>query len=227
MPVRLLYRQVRDTTRIAARNLQCWNLTEDGVAERYRAAYHDERGYTASSTHERIIKEAQAAFIAANTGARKVLVAGCSAGELLVSLERAGIEAWGFDIAPDLHSFCMEEVRPRVRVGRMTAIPFDAADRFDAVVAIDVFEHVPRRSVPRMVEELRRIGAPALVTLIDHVSLNDPGHVTLMPLLWWRQVLRRVYRLRPAHRVAREARPGVYGLDPADPEHVVRVWDRR
>ena len=225
MPVRTLYRQVRDTAKITLRNLRCWNLTEDGVADLYRGDYHDARGYTTSPEHERHIKDAQAEFIVRNTGAKKVLVAGCSAGELLVSLERAGVEAWGFDIAADLQSFCLESVRQRVRVGRMTRIPFDRADGFDAIVAIDVFEHVPRRSVPTMVDELTRLGAPALVTLINHVSLNDPGHVTLMPLLWWRVQLRRAYHLRPEERTLRLPRAGIYGLDPSDRVHVLRAWD--
>lgn len=226
MRVRLAWRSVRDTVLIGARDLRWWNAREADLAPLYARAYHDERGYTASAEEERAIKDAHAAFVVRATGARKVLVAGCSAGDLLRSLERVGIEAWGFDISPDLFAFCGDDLRDRVRHGSMTAIPYGPEDGFDAVVATDVFEHVPRRSVGAMVRELRRLESPSLVTLIDHVSLRDPGHVTLMPLVWWRVAFRGAYRLRPSRGVDRTGLPVVYGLDPADRHHVLRVWDR-
>lgn len=226
MSVRLGYRRSRDTARIAWRNLRCRGLTEADVAALYERTYHDERGYTASSEHERAIKDAHAEFIVRNTTPAKVLVAGCSAGDLLVALEERGVEAWGFDISPDLDALCLPAVRDRVRHGSMTAIPYSPEDRFDAVVATDVFEHVPRRSIPGMVAELARLNAPHLVTLIDHVSLLDPGHVTLMPLSWWRARLQGVYALRPERALRRDPPLGLYGLDPANPNQLLRVWDR-
>lgn len=226
MGVRLGYRRTRDTALIAWRNLRCLRLTEADVASLYARSYHEERGYTAASDHEREIKDAHAEFIVRNTGARKVLVAGCSAGDLLLSLEQRGVEAWGFDISPDLDTLCIPSVRGRVRCGSMTDIPYGPTDGFDALVAVDVFEHVPHRSIQPMVRELDRLGAPHLITLIDHVSLRDPGHVTLMPLPWWRLQLRRAYELRSEQRVRREGLPAVYGLDPSSRTHVLRVWDR-
>lgn len=225
MTVRKAYRAARDGGRAALRDLASWNLTEDDVREIYGEDYHQHRDYVISAEEQARIKSAHADFIVRHTTPKKVLVAGCSGGQLVRALRERGVEAWGFDISPDLDSICYPDVRPWVRSGSLTAIPYNRDDGFDVIVAIDVFEHVPRRSVRQMVGELRRLGTPHLVTLINHISVADPGHISLFPMWWWQRQLRGVYRLRPRRAADLADLPAVYGLDRADDVHVVRVWD--
>jgi hypothetical protein len=181
---------------------------DDAIAALYSGDYHVRQGYAVASPLEAARKARLAQLTVELTSPRKVLVAGCSAGECLRRFEALGVDAHGFDVAPDLLSFAYPDVAARVRVGRVEAIPFEHADGFDVLTALDVFEHVPEDRIDAMVGEFRRIGLRAI-----------DGHVTLRPLSWWDAKLAPHFVRQRVHDV-----PPI--LDPArpDPTTFLRVW---
>lgn len=220
-----MVRQSRDVARAALRDLRCFWYTEADVRDIYAHGYHEARGYAKDDAEQARIKQAHAEVIVRNARAQKVLEAGCSNGELVRALRARGTEAWGFDISASVYDIAYPDARPYVRQGSILDIPFGAADGFDTLVAIDVFEHIPRRLVPKLVSELVRMRVRTLVTLINHISVNDPGHVSLFPMFWWERKLAPHFRLRPASSTDHAGIGPVYGIDPSDPVHVIRFWD--
>jgi SAM-dependent methyltransferase len=189
----------------------------------YTKDYFIQYHYCTNDPHERIIKDAQAEYIVRAIHPVKVLVAGCAAGELVRALRLKNVQAWGFDISSAAKDVAYPEVVDYLRVGSMTDIPFDRMDQFDALVAIDVFEHIPLRDVNRMVEEINRLAPKFLLTIIAHESLFI-GHITLMPLSWWEGKFRRHYRRINNISVDIKGIPEVYGVN--DPFNPIRIWER-
>lgn len=226
MPVRHWYRGCRDSARAAIRDIRCWNYTEDDVRAIYAGGYHDERGYSRDDAEQLAIKVAHAEFVWRHASPGKIVEAGCSNGELVRQLRGKGADAWGFDITSDLDRIAYPDVRPYLRTGSLLEPPYSSSDGFGTLVAVDVFEHIPRRRVRDLVRALDSLGVNTLVTLINHISVNDPGHISLYPLSWWQWKLWPTFRLRPEAELDRSGLTGVYGLDPDDAVHVLRVWDR-
>jgi SAM-dependent methyltransferase len=115
----------------------------------------------------------------------RVLDVGCSAGEVVRLLRDRGIDAHGFDVCPDVASHAARSVAPFLRAGPLAAIPYSAADGFDTLVALDVFEHIPEHLIGAMVGEFARLGVKRIVTRIALCEFHHAGHVTLRPLSWW------------------------------------------
>lgn len=189
----------------------------------YSKDYFARCHYSTDHPQEGMIKDSQAEFIIRAVKPKKVLVAGCAAGELIRSLRAKGVECWGFDFAPDLGSVAYPDVAHYLRPGSLTAIPFECADGFDVFVAFDVFEHVLLKDIDRMIAEIDRLAPVYLVTIIAH-GFIDIGHVTLMPLVWWQRKFAKHYALFPV-RVDTEGIAKVYGIDDADSP--IRIWRRR
>lgn len=160
-------------------------ITDAELEAMYDASYHEDTSYSAGLEREQKRKRHMAELVCSTLHPRKVLVAGCSAGETVRQLRQVGVEAWGFDLCPELADIAYEEVRPFVRQGSITDIPFDAADGFDTLTAFDLLEHVPEDRVDRVVQELERLQLSHLATLIAHCEFSYTGHVTLRPLSWW------------------------------------------
>ncbi len=150
----------------------------------------------------------------------KVLDAGCSAGEVVRQLRARGIDAHGFDLCPDLARIAYPEVAPFLRQGSVESIPFAPEDGFDTLLALDVFEHIPERSVPAMVREFARLGVRRVIAHIALVEFQYPGHITLRPLPWWDAQLAPWFR-----RVAPKAAPAVAAGFGADPSRYLRVYE--
>src|SRR5207302_4412866 len=106
-------------------------------------------------------------------------------GELVRQCRALGIDAYGFDVIPTIHEITFPEVRDYVRQGSLTAIPYNASDAFDTLIAIDVLEHIPERDLGKVIEEWCRLGIIKLVLLINLNQFWFPGHVTMRPLSWW------------------------------------------
>jgi hypothetical protein len=106
-------------------------------------------------------------------------------GELVRQCRAIGIDAYGFDVIPNVQEIAFPEAREFLRHGSLTAIPFSAADGFDTLIAIDVLEHIPERDLPQMVGEWLKLGVSKLVLLINLNQFWFPGHITLRPLWWW------------------------------------------
>ncbi len=160
-------------------------VTDEQLAQLYSQPYHTKNNYTGSTDNENMLKGRLAELVIQLAKPRRVLVAGCSAGECIRQLRARGVEAWGFDLCPDLQGMAYDEVKPYLRVGSITDIPFGAEDGFDTLTALDLFEHVPEDRVPIMVEQIDRLGVQNVAALIAMGEFQYEGHITLRPLHWW------------------------------------------
>lgn len=199
-------------------------VTADDLEALYAAEYHAGQSYAVSSPFEQQRKGVLADLTIELTRPEKVLVAGCSAGECIRQLRARGVDAWGFDICPEVEKIAYPEAQGFVRRGSVTRIPFEAGDGFDTLTAFDVFEHVPEVSLPAMVEEFRRLGLRHLVVLTAYCEYGYPGHVTLRPLRWWDNVFAPHFTRVPNHELP-NAWP-VVEPGSADPTKLLRVYSR-
>lgn len=171
-------------------------VSDADLAAHYAAAYHTTMNYANGATSEAAYKGALADLVVAVCRPRKVLVAGCSAGECIRQLRARGVDAWGFDICPDLLEIAYPEARPYVRRGAADAIPFGPEDGSDTLTALDVLEHVPEDRVPALARELRRLGIVHVAARVALCEFQYPGHITLRPLAWWDAQLGAAYTRR-------------------------------
>ena len=151
----------------------------------YAGDYHHSQNYANNHPYETAYKKRIVDALLSILGPRKVLDAGCSAGEVVRQLRERGVDAWGFDLCSDLDVIGYPEVRDNLRQGKVTGIPFGPEDGFDTLVALDVFEHIPEADVPAMIDEFARLGVKRVVALIALCEFQCAGHITLRPLHWW------------------------------------------
>jgi hypothetical protein len=161
-----------------------WSPVPGGMVT-YDAAYHELNNYTYGDPREIAIKSVQAKIIAELASPGKCVIAGCSNGELVRQCRAIGIDAYGFDVIPNVREIAFPEAREFLKHGAMAAIPFSAEDGFDTLIAIDVLEHIPERDLPQMVNEWLKLGVSKLILLINLNQFWFPGHITLRPLCWW------------------------------------------
>lgn len=152
---------------------------------RYDEDYHSSNRYTQGDPVEIEIKTVQAEIVKNLAAPKKCLIAGSSNGELVRRCRAIGIDAYGFDLIPNVKEIAFPEVRDYLRFGSLTSIPYAAADAFDTLVAVDVLEHIPERDIPAMVDQWLALDIRKLVLLINLNQFWYPGHITLRPLWWW------------------------------------------
>lgn len=178
----------------------------------YDASYHD--NYGASNASEVAIKNAQAQALRQTfPDKRKILVGGCADGLLVQELRNVGFDAYGFDLSPAALANAGNGIRPFLREGSLTNMPFDAADAFELFVAVDVIEHIPERSIDAVVAELQRLRIACLALVINCGDLQCAGHVTMKPLRWWKERLEAAYALDETFEMNMTGIPRVYSLD--------------
>ena len=196
-------------------------IRDQELTELYSGDYHKRMNLAVNNETETRFKQHLLTQALHLVQPGKVLDAGCSAGESVRQLRARGIDAWGFDLCPDLHQIAYPEVRDVLRIGSVTEIPFTAADYFDTLLALDLFEHIPEDRVPQMVAEIERLQVTNVVAHIALCEFQYPGHLTLRPLSWWDRQLGKSFR-----RIA----PAKLGLATAafqaDPSRSLRVYER-
>lgn len=171
---------------------------------KYDRDYHERSGYLQANDHELAVKKFQADMIVKLASPCKTLVSGCSSGELVRQLRNKNVDAWGFDIMPDLNLFVVPDIKDFVRSGSMSQIPFDAADGFETLIALDVLEHIPENQVSIMLQEWLRLDLKQIVTLINFNQFSFEGHVTLRPPHWWKQQFQDHFKMVNAFRLDAE-----------------------
>lgn len=186
----------------------------------YSGDYHRTMNYANESDHEANFKRNVVDQVLRLCSPRKVLDAGCSAGEVVRQLRARGIEAHGFDLCPDLEAIAYADVAPWLRQGSVDAIPFGPEHGFDTLLALDVFEHVPEHRVGAMVSEFARLGVQRVVAHIATCEFHYPGHITLRPLTWWDRQLAPWFQ-----RVVPPAQPLVASAFGGDPTRYLRVYE--
>jgi len=98
------------------------NYSDRELAILYKKIYH--RFRINNSDVIKIKKWQVIAIQRALLNCKKLLIAGCSRGELVRALRNVGIEAYGFDVSPDLDKIVIDEVRSYIRQGSILNIPF-------------------------------------------------------------------------------------------------------
>ena len=144
---------------------------------------------------------------------------------MIRALRNIGIEAYGFDISPDLDEIIADDVRPYIKKGSILNIPFSSSDNFDAFIAVDVFEHIPMGQIKRMVEEIAGINAKYMIAVINHFDFQFAGHITMKPLPWWQKKFSDYYKIDKNIDFFKKNIPPLYSLD-NNPEHKFTFWKK-
>jgi 2-polyprenyl-3-methyl-5-hydroxy-6-metoxy-1,4-benzoquinol methylase len=197
-------------------------ITEEELESFYGKEYHLFNKYI-NNPSERNLKEWQAKAIKQTIPEIKSLLdEGCSVGELIRVARNIGIDAYGFDICPDLEEIAIPEIKKFVKIGKATKIPF--RKKFDVVVAIDLFEHIPEHLIERAIQEAFNHSNKYLVTLI---SKNPQyfGHITIHDEFWWIDKLSKYFV--PHKLINLEGIPMVYSLHPNYSHELLKFWIKR
>lgn len=197
-------------------------VTDADLAALYAGDYHRSQNYATNSESETRFKRSFVELLLQLVPPGKMVDAGCSAGEVVRQLRQHGVGAWGFDLCGDLAQIAYPEVRPFLRQGDVTAIPFDADDGIDTLLAFDLFEHVPEHRLDAMVAEFERLGVRRVIAHIALCEFQYAGHITLRPLRWWDD------RLRPtfARRIDRRTCAETAAMMGADPSRYLAIYER-
>ena len=121
---------------------------------------------------------------------------GCAKGDMVASLRRMGVRAFGMDVSAYSVGQAAGEAAPYLHVGSAAALPFSDAS-FDLVAGIEVLEHVPEEAVPATLAEIRRVCRGAVFLTVANTTATQPhdffkdiSHVTMKPLGWWQDRMR-------------------------------------
>lgn len=115
----------------------------------------------------------------------KVLDVGCGVGYLVDKLREKGIDAYGTDFSPALPNYWGD--KDYFQVADAKEQPFGDKE-FDLVVSTDVLEHIFKEDVPKVADELKRVGKKVIVWVAAYKKLNRRQllfHVTNEPIEWW------------------------------------------
>jgi ubiquinone/menaquinone biosynthesis C-methylase UbiE len=108
-----------------------------------------------------------------------ILDIGCGTGVVLSELEKLGT-ATGFDYSEHALDFCRKRGLKRLVQGDAHRLPFADAT-FDAVIGLDVFEHLERdEEAFRQVQRILKPGGILILSVPAFMSLWGPHDVALM-----------------------------------------------
>ena len=120
------------------------------------------------------------------TGQPRFLDVGCGTGAVLRELSKRG-EAVGLDVSPLALAYARTRGIPSLVLGDATALPFGDRE-FDAVVGLDIFEHIEDHE--RAYQEAARVLRPGGVLVLSvpaFRSLWSPHDVALHHFRWYRR----------------------------------------
>jgi SAM-dependent methyltransferase len=113
----------------------------------------------------------------------RLLDVGCGKGFLLHEFTQAlpGLEVAGLDISAYAIEHAKEEVRPFLRVGNATALPYDDAS-FDFVVSLGTLHNLPLEGAAAAFQEIERVGKGAKKYVMVESFRSEREKVNL---LYW------------------------------------------
>lgn len=123
---------------------------------------------------------------------KNCLDVGCGTGRLVHYLRRLGIEAYGIEISKYALQIATKEVKPYLKYGDITKIPYDD-NNFDLVLTFDVVEHVERSKLKKALEETVRVSRKWILhkiyTVENHwITLfhgKDFSHLSVLSSSFW------------------------------------------
>lgn len=153
-----------------------------------------------------------------NAGVKTVLDAGCGSGKLMKALIEASppvFEVRGLDIAANcLDAYFQGRENQFLDIGCL----WDAAAYtriFDAVICVDVLEHIPTDRIPAVLDNLRRSASKycyfGIALHHDHYGpklLGEPLHLTVQEPSWWFTAIERAGFPAPSEHVIERADDG-------------------
>ena len=126
--------------------------------------------------------------VCSNFSFRSILDAGCGSGIVVREFLKRRYLARGIELSdwvvktgcPELYEGGI------VQIGTLEDLPYKD-NAFDLVFSSDVLEHIPERSIPRVVSELVRVAKRDLFLSINlrPSADNNAYHVTLRSRAWW------------------------------------------
>lgn len=153
---------------------------------------------------------------------RAALDFGCGVGRLTLALAKRAERVVGCDVSPEMTTLARKNAAEAGITNATFAQSLDQLrdQRFDFIVSLIVFQHIPTREGLRMLEELLALLAPGGVAVL-HFSLRRPGSAL-------RRAMRRIRANVPLiHRVAQwwegdELRLPYMQMNEYDPAEVQR-----
>lgn len=114
---------------------------------------------------------------------------GCGQGAGVCGMRQKGFNVWGVDHAFIPKPWKSMDIDRYCCTAEMADLPFKD-DTFDVVLTPDVLEHIPENDIPRVLNEMKRIGSDqyyALISLSLDKGFNDIifTHITLKNEKWW------------------------------------------
>lgn len=153
-----------------------------------------------------------------NAGVKTVLDAGCGSGKLmkaLIEIDPPAFKVRGLDIATNcLDAYFRGRESEFLDIGCLWD-PTAYTCTFDAVICVDVLEHIPTEKIPAVLENLRKSAGKYCYLGIalhhDHYGpklLGEPLHLTVKEPSWWFAALERAGFPTPCEHVIERADDG-------------------
>ncbi len=116
----------------------------------------------------------EAAFSFVPQRAQKILDIGAGYGfiEELFTREKAQYKLYGFDISPEAVSNLKNRFNGDFKVGSIYKIPFASSLKFDVILALEVFEHIPPSKILEVMKRIKECLEEGGV-LIASVPVNE------------------------------------------------------
>jgi 2-polyprenyl-3-methyl-5-hydroxy-6-metoxy-1,4-benzoquinol methylase len=102
----------------------------------------------------------------------RVLDAGSGEGFGVDMMRKAGLDAWGIDLSPEVVQKTNERYGSFFKPGSITQIPY-GENEFDAITCMEVIEHVPEPDAVLALKEIRRVLRPGGVLVLSTPNVRN------------------------------------------------------
>ncbi|MDO8497801.1 MAG: UMP kinase [bacterium] len=154
-------------------------------------------GYAESSVGDffhTVINYYRALLIKLFLNPKNCLDVGCGTGRLVKCLRFFGIDAHGVEISADALALADAEVKPFLKKGDITSIPYDA-NQFDVVITFDVLEHIETSKLKKGIDETIRVSKKYILhkiytqenLWITWFHAKDYSHISVFMRKYWQK----------------------------------------